>query len=253
MSTNKLITRRNALIAGGAALGALLLLPRRRVELPPTYGHLLRMGDTFTYGAQRRLLSGRALVKEYSHKEISSFPATGTTDPASSTDEKIRETYRKWQESDFSSWRLSVEGLVASPGEFSLADLKRLPSRTQITRHFCEEGWSAIGEWTGVPLSRVLDAVGILPTARIVNMLSLDGWTDGIDMLDALHPQTILAYGMNGRDLRVPHGAPLRIRVETQVGYKSMKYLTRLIVTDSLEFLEKSGAFKSEWAWHAGI
>jgi DMSO/TMAO reductase YedYZ molybdopterin-dependent catalytic subunit len=253
MSTTKLITRRNALIVGGATLAGLLIMPRRKVQLPPTYAHLLRIGDTITYGAQRALLSGRALAKEFSHKDISSFPATGTTDPATSRDAKISETYRNWHKNNFSNWRLSIEGLVARPGEYSLADLKRFPSRTQITRHFCEEGWSAIAEWTGVPLSRLLDAAGILPTARIVNLQSLDGWTDGIDMLDALHPQTILAYGMNGRDLLVPHGAPVRIRVETQVGYKSMKYLTRLIVTDNFDFLDKSGAFKSEWSWHAGI
>jgi DMSO/TMAO reductase YedYZ molybdopterin-dependent catalytic subunit len=251
--TTKLITRRNAIIAGAAALGGLLLIPRRTVQLPPTYGHLLRMGDVFTYRAQRTLLSGRSLAKEYSHKDISSFPATGTTNPATSRDQKCSEAYRKSQAIDFSDWRISVEGLVAKPGTFSIADLKRYPSRTQITRHSCEEGWSAIGEWTGVPLSRILDAVGMLPTARIVNFHTIDDWTDGVDMLDALHPQTILAYGMNGRDLPIQHGAPIRLRVETQVGYKSLKYLTRIVVTDSLAYLEKAGIFKSEWSWHAGI
>ena len=125
----------------------------------------------------------------------------------------------------FADWRLSVEGSVARPRTFSLADLKQLPSRTQITRHTCEEGWTAIGQWTGVPLAPVLDAAGILPTARFVVFYSYDDWVDSIDMLDALHPQTILAYGMNGRDLPIPHGAPVRLRVERQIGYKSMKYL----------------------------
>jgi DMSO/TMAO reductase YedYZ molybdopterin-dependent catalytic subunit len=249
----KLITRRNAIIAGSAALYGLLLLPRRPIQLPPTYGRLLRIGDVFTYGAQRTLLSGRGLAKEYSHKDISSFPATGTTNPASSADQKTADIYRRSQANSFNNWQISVEGLVAKPGTFSLADLKRFPSRTQITRHSCEEGWSAIGEWTGVPLSRILDAAGILSTARIVNLHTLDGWTDGIDMLDALHPQTILAYGMNGRDLPIQHGAPVRLRVETQVGYKSLKYLTRIVVTDSLAYLEKAGIFKSPWSWHAGI
>ena len=115
---------------------------------------------------------------------------------------------------------------MARPGSFSLAELKALPSRTQITRHVCEEGWTAIGEWTGVPLSRVLDAVGLLPAARFVSYYSFDHLADSIDLLDALHPQTLLAYGMNGRDLPVQHGAPLRLRVERQMGYKSMKFLT---------------------------
>ena len=251
--TTKLITRRNAIIAGAAALGGLLLVPRRSIQLPPTYGHLLRMGDVFTYSAQRTLLSGRGLAKEYSHKDISSFPATGTTNPANSHDQKSADAYRRMLATEFADWRVSVEGLVSKPGAFSIADLKRLRSRTQITRHSCEEGWSAIAEWTGVPLSVLLEATGMLPTARIVNFHTFDGWTDGIDLLDALHPQTLVAYGMNGSDLPIQHGAPIRLRVETQVGYKSLKYLTRIVVTDRLSYLEKRGKFKSDWSWHAGI
>jgi DMSO/TMAO reductase YedYZ molybdopterin-dependent catalytic subunit len=253
MNPHALITRRNAIIAGAAALGGFLLLPRRKVELPPTYGRLLRMGDVFTYNAQRRLFSGRALAKEYSHNDISSFPGTGMCNPAEIKDDKKGETYRRLEAGGFADWKISVEGLVAKPGNFSLADLKRFPSRTQITRHTCEEGWSAIGEWTGAPLSRVLEAAGMLPTARIVNFHSFDGWLDGIDMLDALHPQTMLAYGMNGRDIPIQHGAPVRLRVETQLGYRSIKYITRIVVTDSLSYLEKAGVFKSDWSWYAGI
>jgi hypothetical protein len=252
MKPNQLITRRNAIIAGAAAVGGLFLIPRR-VELPPTYGRLLRMGDVFTYGAQRTLLSGRGLAKEYSHHDISSFPATGMCNPGETQNAKTSEEYRHLRDGEFADWKIVVEGLVAKPGAFTLADLKRFPSRTQITRHSCEEGWSAIAEWTGVPLSRVLDAAGILPSARIVNFHTFDGWTDGVDMLDALHPQTILAYGMNGRDVPIQHGAPVRLRVETQVGYKSLKYLTRIVVTNSLAYLEKAGVLKSDWSWHAGI
>lgn len=246
MKPNKLLTRRQALIAGAAALGGLILLPKRGLQLPPTYGNILRMGDVLTYGAHRTLLSGRALAKEYTPKDTSSFPATGTTHPDN-------ELWGRLQRGAFADWRLSIEGLVARPSSFSLADLKRFPSRTQSTRHTCEEGWSAIAQWTGVPLSRVLESAGILPNARVVNFLSFDGWTDGIDLIDAFHAQTILAYGMNGRDLPIPHGAPVRLRVETQLGYRSMKYLQRIVVTDSLDLLEKSGTFKSGWAWYAGI
>jgi DMSO/TMAO reductase YedYZ molybdopterin-dependent catalytic subunit len=251
----KLLTRRSALIAGAAAIGGLIIVPRRIVQLPPTYGRLLRMGDVFTYGAHRTLLSGRAPAKEYKRRDISSFPATGTTDPAHPIDlqTKPSELWGQLHQGNFADWRLSVEGLVARPGTFSLADLKRFPSRTQITRHSCEEGWSAIAEWTGTPLRLILEAAKILHAARVVNFHSFDGWTDGVDLIDAFHRQTILAYGMNGGELPVPHGAPVRLRIETQVGYRSIKYLSRIVVTDSLAYLEKAGVFKSDWSWYAGI
>lgn len=252
MKTNQLITRRKALIAGLASVGG-LLLPGCSKKLPPTYGNLLRWGDNLTYAAHRALLPGQALAREYSHHDISSFPAVGTTDPGEAGKPKSSETYRRLQDGGFADWRLSVEGLVARPGNYSLADLKRFPSRTQITKHVCEEGWTAIGEWTGVPLSRVLDAAGLLPTARFVSFYSYDDWADSIDLLDALHPQTLLAYGMNGRDLPVPHGAPVRLRVERQLGYKSMKYLQRLVVTEDLDDGGEKGNPKNGWAWYAGI
>ena len=128
-----------------------------------------------------------------------------------------------------------------------------MPSRTQITRHTCEEGWSAIMQWTGVPLRAVLEAAGIRPEARFVQFHCYDVFVDGIDMLDALHPQTILAYGMNGRDLPLGHGAPLRVRVETQLGYKSMKYLRKLVVTSEFDDNGPYGAIQNGWSWYAGI
>ena len=229
------------------------MLPAWPKKLPPTYGNILRMGDTLTYAAHRTLLPGDALVKEYRHEDITSFPATGTTSPADVTKLPLSDTYRRFQGGSFADWRLSVEGRVASPQSFSLADLKRLPARTQITRHTCEEGWSAIGQWTGVPLSLVLNAAGILPTARFVVFHSFDDWVDSIDLLDALHPQTLLAYGMNGRDLPIPHGAPVRLRVERQLGYKSMKYLHRVVVTDEFEDGGDKGNIQNGWAWYVGI
>ncbi len=250
MKTKQQITRRQALIAGLSSVGGLVLSGCSQ-QLPPTYGNILRMGDTFTYAAHRALLPGQSLVREYSHKDISSFPAIGTTNPGDPNNPNSSETYRQLQEGGFAQWRLSIEGLVSRPGTLSLADLQRFPSRTQITRHTCEEGWSAIGEWTGVPLSRVLDAAGLLPTARFVSFYSYDDWADSIDMLDALHPQTLLAYGMNGRELSIPHGAPVRLRVETQMGYKSMKYLQRIVVVD--EFDDGGMNIHNGWSWYAGI
>ncbi len=252
MKTSRPITRRNLLIAGFSSMGGLLLTGCSK-KLPPTYGNILRMGDTFTYAAHQTLLPGQSLVREYTRKDISSFPAIGTTDPGDPDKLKPSETYRELQKGGFADWRLSVEGRVAKPGSYSLADLKQFPSRTQITRHTCEEGWSAIAEWTGVPLSRVLDAAGLLPTARFVSFYSYDDWADSIDMLAALHPQTLLAYGMNGQDLSIPHGAPVRLRVETQLGYKSMKYLQRIVVTDELDDGGEKGNIVNGWSWYAGI
>ena len=207
------------------------------------------MGDVLTYAAHRALLPGQSLVKEYDSRDISSFPATGCTNPSEPAfTYKVSEQYGRLLQNSFSDWKLSVEGSVARPGEYSLSDLQTFPSKKQITRHTCEEGWTAIAEWTGVPLGSILTSVGIMPTARFVNFYSYDGWIDSIDLMDAFHPQTILAYGMNGKNLLIPHGAPLRLRVETQVGYKSMKYLEKIVVTDEFVDLGDSG-----WAWYVGI
>ena len=252
MKTTGLITRRRAIAAGFTAAGG-LLLTRFPKALPPTYGNLLRTADTLTYATHRALLPQQALVKEYTEHDLTSFPATGTTNPAVNDKAPLGSVYRRLHEGGFAGWSLTVDGRVATPRTFSLRDLKGLPARTQITRHTCEEGWTAIGQWTGVPLSAVLDAAGIMPTARFVVFYSYDDWVDSIDLLDALHPQTILAYGMNGRDLPVQHGAPVRLRVERQMGYKSMKYVHRIAVTDEFEDGGKKGNIQNGWAWYTGI
>ena len=215
------------------------------------------MGDLWTYRAFRMLLPAHALAREYAHRDISSSPAIGNTDPADAQQPGFNADrgplFDQLRAGDFAAWRLRVEGRVARPMSFSLADLRRMPARTQITKHTCEEGWSAIAEWTGVPLRNVLEAAGILPSARFVNYFAYDDNAEGIDMLDALHPQTILAYGMNGRDLPLAHGAPLRMRVETQLGYKSVKFLERIVVTNEFDDLGKIGSLQNGWAWYVGI
>lgn len=248
----ELITRRSMLIAGAASAGG-FLLPSYLKGMPPTYGHILRMADNLTYATHRALLPGQSLVKEYSHRDISSFPAIGTTNPAVLDRGPLTQVYGRLQQDGFTDWRLSVEGLVSRPGTYSLQDLKHFPARTQITRHTCEEGWSAIAQWTGVPLRLVLEASGILPAARFVSFYSYDSWADCIDLFDAFHPQTLLAYGMNARDLPVAHGAPVRLRVETQLGYKSMKFLHRIVVRDVFDDGGKSGSIQNGWSWYAGI
>ena len=246
---------RRALIGGLASLGGLGLAGCSGD--PPTYGSLLRMGDNLTWRAQRLLLPRRGLVREYDRSDITSILAIGTTNPANSKelafDVEQGGTYDRLHKAGFTDWRLSIEGKVARPGSYSLADLKRMPARSQVTKHTCEEGWSAIAEWTGAPLGLLLKASGILPTAKFVQIYTYDAIVDSIDLIDAFHPQTILAYGMNGRELPVAHGAPVRMRVETQLGYKSMKYLRRLVVTDRFEDPGERGPIKNGWSWYAGI
>jgi DMSO/TMAO reductase YedYZ molybdopterin-dependent catalytic subunit len=253
---SKLSLPRRAFIKGLASSAGLVLAGCAKTD-PPTYGNVLRMGDLLNYKAHRLLLPKHSLVREYDVRDISSTPAIGTTDPRDSAqpgfDFEAGDAYDRLLRNGFAEWRLEVEGSVARPGSFSLEDLKRMPSRTQITRHTCEEGWSAIAQWTGVPLRAVLEAAGIEPEARFVQFHCYDVFVDGIDMLDALHPQTILAYGMNGRDLPIGNGAPLRARVETQLGYKSMKYLRKLVVTSEFDDNGPYGMIQNGWSWYAGI
>ncbi|MGZ3763117.1 MAG: molybdopterin-dependent oxidoreductase [Mucilaginibacter sp.] len=252
MKEKRLMTRRRAIITGFTSAGALLLSGCFKKVQPPTYGNILRMGDNLTYITQRSLLSQRAMAVEYQKSDISSFPGTGNTNPA---DPAVKASYSKeyadLQRNDFKDWALSVEGNVAKPSKYSLEDLKKLGLRTQITRHTCEEGWTAIAEWAGVPLGPVLQHAGILPTARFVSFYGYDNYAESIDMLDALHPQTILAYSMNGGSLPIEHGAPVRLRVETQIGYKSVKYLHRIVVTD--KFVDPGPDISNGWSWYTGI
>jgi DMSO/TMAO reductase YedYZ molybdopterin-dependent catalytic subunit len=235
---------------GAAAAGAGSLLAARYDLFPPDCSGVLGIGHALTYGSHRLLLHRQPLAREFSRSEISTnFPAINTTLPSD-------ELYRLDMKQGFREWRLLVDGLVARPLELSLAEIRRFPPRTQITQHVCEQGWSAIAEWTGTPLSNVLNEAGVKPEAKYVFFTCVDQWWDSIDMGDARHPQTLLTYGMNGRDLPVPHGAPVRLRVERQLGYKNLKYLSSITVTDSaLEWGKGRGSEGAEngYSWYAGI
>ncbi len=256
MTFDKHLLARRAFMKRLASAAGLVIAGCSNTE-PPTYGNVLRMGDLLTYKAHRLLVPRDALAREYELDDITPVIAVGTTNPADSDgflyDAEYGPVYERLLADGLSGWRLVVEGSVARPGTYSLADLKRMPSRTQITRHVCEEGWSAVAQWTGVPLHHVLQAAGTRPEARYVQFYSYDDYADGIDMFDALHPQTILAYGMNGRDLPISHGAPLRVRVETQLGYKSMKFLRRIVVTEAFDDNGRQGNIQNGWSWYAGI
>jgi DMSO/TMAO reductase YedYZ molybdopterin-dependent catalytic subunit len=243
-----MISRRKLLQSIPAA--GSLLLTGCQDSLPPSYGTLFDASNSLTFAAHRFLLRNQPLVREFSRDKITKvFPAINTTNPESPQ-------YQRLLQGGFAEWRLPIGGLVAKPAQLSLAMLKSFPSRTQVTQHNCEQGWSAIAEWTGVPLGRVLEEAGMLPQARYVVFHAVDGWWDSLDMLDALHPQTLLAYGMNGADLPVPHGAPVRLRVERQLGYKNLKFLSRIDVTDRLDDVEDgTGAVGAAYgySWYAGI
>jgi DMSO/TMAO reductase YedYZ molybdopterin-dependent catalytic subunit len=249
LSRRKLIAGGLAATAGVAGLGVAARLAQHYGLVPPDHGGIFGLGETLNYASQR-LLTRHSLAREFSSSQISKPPFANEIAPP--TDE-----FKRLQAGGFADWRLTVDGMVVRPASFSLDQLKGYPSRTQITMLQCEEGWSYIAEWVGVPLSRVLDVVGVLPQARYVVYFSIepDTW-DSIDMADALHPQTFLTYGMNGDALPVSHGGPLRMRVPRQLGYKNVKFITHLTVTDDLKKFGKGlGSVSPEfgYAWYAGI
>ena len=249
ISRRKLITTGVAATAGASGLAVATTLARRYGLIPPDGGGLYGPGETLTYASQR-LLTRYSLAREFHPDQISKPPFANQVDP-------LGDGFKQLQGRGFADWRLAVDGMVARPASFSVDELKSFPQRRQITHLACEEGWSYIAEWIGVPLSYVLDRVGTLPQARYVVYRSFQhDWWDSVDMADALHPQTFVAYGMNGGELPVAFGGPLRMRVPRQLGYKSVKYITRLTITDSLKRFGKglgSAAPEAGYAWYAGI
>ncbi len=215
ISRRKLITTGLAATAGVAGLTAAARLAQRYGLIPPDHRGIYGPGETLTYAAQR-LLTTHSLAREFPRSMISKSPFANETAPPS-------DIFKRHQANGFSDWRLAVDGMVLRPASLSLADLKSLPFRSQITEVACEEGWSYIAEWIGTPLIEVLNAVGLLSHARYVVYFSMDkGWWESIDMADVLHPQTLLTWGMNDGDLPVSFGGPLRMRVPRQLGYKSL-------------------------------
>ena len=249
ISRRRLITAGLVGAAGAAGLAVAANLAKRYGLIPPDAGVLYGPGETLTYAAQR-LLSRHSMAREFARSEISKDPFANEVDP-------LGVEFNRLQDGAFVDWRLAVDGMVARPASFSLAELKSFPHSTQITFIACEEGWSYVAEWSGVPLAHLLNLVGALPQARYIVYRSIQpDWWDSIDMADALHPQTLLTLGMNGSELPVPFGGPLRLRVPRQLGYKNVKYITSLTATDSLKRFGKglgSSAPEGGYAWYAGI
>lgn len=249
VSRRRLIRTGLAAAAGVTGIGVAAGLVRRAGILPPDGGGLYGAAETLNY-ASYKLLTGDAMAREFARGDISPRPVPNEIP-------KLSDEFKRLEAAGFADWRLSVEGLVDRPGQISLAELKSFPARSQITQLACEEGWSYVAEWTGAPLAHVLERAGLKPQARYVVYFSMDpDWWDSIDLGDALHPQTLVAYGMNGGDLPVGNGGPMRMRVPRQLGYKSVKFINRLVVTDDLRKFGKglgSSSPEAGYAWYAGI
>ena len=264
-----LLTRRAALIGAGAGGGLLLagcsdIVRADGLTMSRSFQHVLAHAEQWTLASQRFLQRG-AMAREFSPADISPrFKANGTLRPGG-------DAYAQHVDEAFANWRLRVDGLVVQPLSLSIAELRALPSRTQITRHDCVEGWSAIGQWTGVQLGLLLKAAGPTPGAKYAVLHCADNlsgepakggeqapgqYYESIALVDAFHPQTLIAYGMNGRPLDVAHGAPLRLRVERQLGYKQAKYVQRIQLTNTLAGIAggRGGYWEDRgYEWYAGI
>ncbi|MBJ7440331.1 MAG: molybdopterin-binding protein [Sphingopyxis sp.] len=247
-----ILTRRTLLLGGTATLAGCDRLGRNE-----SVREALFSAENFHRWAQRSLMARDALAQEFRPDQISPiFRANGTANPNTPA-------YKALWRGGFADWRLPVTGLVTRPLSLSLVQLQAMPHRTQITRHDCVEGWSAIGKWRGVPLKTILEAAGLRDSARYLVFRCADDMGGGrpyyesIDLFDAFHPQTILAYALNDRPLTVANGAPLRLRVERQLGYKQAKYLMGIEAVASLDGIGKGkGGYWEDYAgydWYAGI
>ena len=220
------LPRRGWLQGAGASLAAMALTGCNRVTEDPRIVKGLAAAEDVNRGVQR-LFGRTALAREFGKADISPFfKPNGSTDPPDPD-------YKAHAAAGFADWKLIVDGLVERPLALSLAELRALPARTQITRHDCVEGWSCIGEWTGAKMTAIAALAGLKPTAKHIVLHcadTLDGakYYETLDLVDVVHPQTILAYQMNGAPLTVPHGAPIRLRAERYLGYKQAKYVMRL-------------------------
>ncbi len=254
-------TRRRWLSGLAAATAGAMLSACDKLTMNSGVQMTLARAEGLTRRAQRLVANRTALATEFAEHQISpDFRANGSTAPGDPE-------YRALVDNGFADWRLVIDGLVERPLSFSLAELRAQPARTQITRHDCVEGWSAIGKWTGARLGPLLDKAGLKDEARYLVFHCADTldpnapeglarYYESIDLIDAFHPQTILAYDMNGAPLAVKHGAPTRLRVERQLGYKHAKYVMRIeAVADFAHLGGGKGGFWEDrgYGWYAGI
>jgi DMSO/TMAO reductase YedYZ molybdopterin-dependent catalytic subunit len=249
--------RRNFLIRALAASGAALLAGCDRLSNSEWFPQILERAEKITHAAQGLVTPRKSMAQEFNETDLSpTFRSNGTANPDNPQ-------YQALAANGFAGYRLKVFGLVESPKSFSLDELRSLPGRTQITRHDCVEGWSAIGKWKGARLGALLDSVRAKPGARYAVFYCADPmdnmgtrYYESIDMDDAHHPQTILAYELNDHRLPIANGAPIRLRVERQLGYKMAKYVMAMELVDSVDNIGggKGGYWEDRgYEWYAGI
>ena len=249
ISRRKFVTGGLAAAAGVSSLAVASRLSKKYGLVPPDSGGIYGPGETLTYAAQQ-LLARHSVAREFPRSMISKVPFANAIAPLS-------DEFKRLEAGGFAGWQLSIQGMVARPGAFSLANLRTFPVRSQITEVVCEEGWSYIAEWIGTPLSSILESCGILPQARYIVYFSIQpDWWDSVDMADALHPQTLLTYAMNDADLPVSFGGPLRPFDAVSRRLARHHAVTRVMATDSLKGFVSSVEPKSPnfgYAWYAGI
>jgi DMSO/TMAO reductase YedYZ molybdopterin-dependent catalytic subunit len=258
MSDENKLTRRGFMTRLLAGASVMVLSGCEKLSETTWFPRVLGLGEKATYKIQRLVLPRKAMAQEFPATDLSpQFRSNGTSMPDNLT-------YMALAANGFADYRLGIGGLVERPMTLSLAEIREFPSRTQITRHDCVEGWSAIGKWKGARLSTVLEAVHLKPNARYVvfhcaDPMEKDGsslYYESVDLEDAFHPQTILAYDLNDKPLAIKNGAPLRLRLERQLGYKMAKYVMRLeIVEDFSEIAGGKGGYWEDqgYEWYAGI
>jgi len=243
--------RRNVL----AGLAALATAGCSRIGKTDTFAGLVDGAEKLHRHAHRTLGGRRPIAREYSLADVSPyFRGNGNQEVDS-------DAYRAHVTAGFADWRLAVRGLVERPLSLTMEQVRAFPQRTQITRHDCVEGWSAIGQWTGPQLSAILDAAGLQPEARFIVFRCADDFSgtpyyESCDMDDALHPQTLIAHALGGEPLPVRNGAPLRLRIERQLGYKHAKYLTAIEAVATLDGIGQGGGGYWEdkgYQWYAGV
>lgn len=249
VSRRKLLYTGAAAVTGAAGLAAAARIAEKYGLIPPDHGVLYGTGETLTYACQRALTLNRPL-HDFPRSMISKQPFANEIG-------KLPDAFKASQAANFSDWRLTVDGLVEHPLSLSVPDLRALATRNQITEVACEEGWSYVAEWIGTPLSLVLREAGIKPEARFLAYFSIQPeWWESVDIHEALHPGTLITWGMNDGDLPVGFGGPLRMRVPRQLGYKSVKFITHITATDTMKHYGKglgSPSPEGGYSWYAGI
>ena len=250
---------RRTLLRAATATSALLLSGCDRLSESDWFRQLLGLVNEPDRKLQRALAVGSGLAPEYTAADLSpNFRVNGNDEPDDAA-------YQAFAANQFRDWKLEIGGLVERPAQLSLADLRAFPSRTQITRHDCVEGWTCIGKWKGARLSAVLNQVGLKPQARFLVFRCADAFPgpdgpqpyyESIDLNDAFHEQTILAYDMNDQVLPVSHGAPIRLRAERHLGYKQAKFVMKIEAVESFAKIgDGNGSYWADqgYAWYAGI